>query len=165
MYKCKICDHEFELLAAEHYIARDAGRSGLATIVGGSEETLYDAFNCPFCGCQNTVQERKRDFSVSKHYKEYFSDDKDEEEIPECFGSEGDMDCLDCDKSSECLAEYKKHNVVSDVIDKETTREVAGKRLPVEILTKHAECFGKHGTLSNCLLCIDKVACELASEE
>lgn len=165
MYKCKICDQEFELLATRHYVARDAGKSGLAAFAGGPEETLYDAFDCPFCGCQNVTQERKRVFSASNRYEEVFSDDKDKEEIPECFGGEGDMDCLDCDKSNECLAEYKKHNVVSDTADKEITREVAGKRLSVAILAEHAKCFGKHGTLSNCLSCTDKVACELASEE
>lgn len=119
MYKCKICDQEFELLVARHYVACDAGRSGLATIVGGPEETLYDTFDCPFCGCQNTVQERKRDFSVSKYYKEHFSDVKGEEEILECFGGEGDMDCLDCDKSNECLAEYKKQQAANDVVQNE----------------------------------------------
>ena len=165
MYKCKICDQEFELLITRHYVTRDVGKKGLAIIAGGSEEMLYDTFDCPFCGCQNVIQERKRVFSASSRYEEVFSDDKDKEEMPECFGGEGDMDCLDCDKSDECLAEYKKHNVVSDVIDKETTREVAGTRLSVAILAEHAKCFGKHGTLSNCLLCTDRVACELASEE
>lgn len=119
MYKCKICDQEFELLATEHYIARDVGKSGLATIVGGPEEKLYDTFDCPFCGCQNTVQERKRVFSASGRYEKVFSDDEDEEEMPECFGGEGDMDCLDCDKSNECLAEYKKQQAANDVVQNE----------------------------------------------
>lgn len=62
MYKCKVCNKEFELQKKDHYIARDAGKSGLAALTGGNEETLYDTFDCPHCGCQNIMQEHKRSY-------------------------------------------------------------------------------------------------------
>lgn len=62
MYKCKVCGKEFELQNKEHYIARDNSKIGLSALAGGSEEELYDAFDCPHCGCQNVMQERKRDY-------------------------------------------------------------------------------------------------------
>ena len=40
---------------------RDNGKSGLAVAFGSEpEEKLYDTFDCPSCGCQIVVQERKR---------------------------------------------------------------------------------------------------------
>lgn len=47
----------------KHYIARDNGKTGLAVAFGSTnEEGLYDAFDCPMCGCQVIAKERKRDF-------------------------------------------------------------------------------------------------------
>ena len=60
MYKCKVCNKEFELQRKDHYIARDNGQMGLSALAGGSEEELYDTFDCPHCGCQNVMQKRKR---------------------------------------------------------------------------------------------------------
>lgn len=45
-----------------HYIARDNGKTGLAVAFGSTaEESLYDTFDCPMCGCQVIAKERKRD--------------------------------------------------------------------------------------------------------
>lgn len=64
--KCKVCENELLLNLDFHYIARDEEieRTGLLGIAGKSEKEskLYDAFDCPFCGCQNIVGDRKRDF-------------------------------------------------------------------------------------------------------
>lgn len=63
MYKCKICENEFELKIGNHYTARDSEETklGLANLCGTDKEaTLYDTFDCPYCGCQNIIQERKR---------------------------------------------------------------------------------------------------------
>ena len=62
MYKCKICGNEFELKIEEHYVSRDPGeeRLGFASLNAVVKENkLYDAFDCPYCGCQNIMQERK----------------------------------------------------------------------------------------------------------
>lgn len=59
--KCKICACEFVPDARYHYISRDAGPTGLASSFGSHDEpTLYDSFDCPDCGCQIIVGERKR---------------------------------------------------------------------------------------------------------
>lgn len=58
MLKCKACGKEFEANLERHYVARDNGKVGICFT--GTEENLYDAFDCPVCGCQIIVQERKR---------------------------------------------------------------------------------------------------------
>ena len=109
MYKCKICNKEFELQKKDHYVARDNGRTGLSAIAGGSEEELYDAFDCPHCGCQNIMQERKRScINIEVAEEEYItaSDFEETEEHEECFGQyAGYVDCVTCKEEKECLAE------------------------------------------------------------
>lgn len=88
MCKCKICNKEFELTKKDHYITRDAGRVGLAAIAGGSEETLYDTFDCPNCGCQNVMQERKRSYMcIEIAEEESITTDDCENEENECNSS------------------------------------------------------------------------------
>lgn len=78
MAKCKICDRSFALIAEKHYIARDAAETGLATAFGKTPEAeLYDAFDCPHCGCQNIMQKRKRITMISINYGE--SNNKEKE--------------------------------------------------------------------------------------
>lgn len=61
MTTCKICGRDFPLLIEDRYVARDIVKSGVVpTLVGEKESSLYDAFDCPHCGCQNLIQERKR---------------------------------------------------------------------------------------------------------
>lgn len=60
MTTCKICGRDFPLIAERRYTARDAVKSGIAVAFNGVEEALYDAIDCPHCGCQNTLQARKR---------------------------------------------------------------------------------------------------------
>lgn len=60
MTTCKVCGRDFALIAEEHYIARDVEETGIAVALGRKKEAeQYDAFDCPHCGCQNVVQERK----------------------------------------------------------------------------------------------------------
>lgn len=60
MMTCKVCGRDFALIAEEHYVARDPEETGLAAAFGRKMEgNQYDAFDCPHCGCQNVVQERK----------------------------------------------------------------------------------------------------------
>ncbi len=69
--KCKVCGCEFNLINKRHYISRDAIKNGVAAFASGCyEESIYDTFDCPRCGCQMIIQQRKR------RYVE--SDDEDE---------------------------------------------------------------------------------------
>lgn len=58
MLKCKACGKEFEANLVRHYVAKDNGPVGIC--LSGTEVNLYDAFDCPVCGCQIIVQKRKR---------------------------------------------------------------------------------------------------------
>lgn len=57
--ECKICGTKFNAIIERHYIARDDGKTGLTV---SFEEGLYDAFDCPMCGCQVIAKGRKRDY-------------------------------------------------------------------------------------------------------
>lgn len=66
MLECKICGCKFNAVEERHYISRDNGKSGLAVAFGSEpEEKLYDTFDCPSCGCQIAVQERKRIYTFA----------------------------------------------------------------------------------------------------
>lgn len=60
MTACKVCGRDFPLMSEEHYVARGIMETGVIPAIKGQEEaTQYDAFDCPHCGCQNVMQERK----------------------------------------------------------------------------------------------------------
>lgn len=60
MITCKVCGKDFPLTVEEHYVAQDPEKIGIiARLADTSKNTQYDAFDCPHCGCQNIVQERK----------------------------------------------------------------------------------------------------------
>lgn len=66
MLKCKICGTEFPAVKDRHYITRDDGKTGLSVAFGSNpEEKLHDTFDCPMCGCQVIVQDRKREYVKS----------------------------------------------------------------------------------------------------
>lgn len=65
MTTCKICGRDFPLISEERYTVRDNEKTGIAVAFDGSESILYDAFDCPHCGCQNIVQERKRMYNAA----------------------------------------------------------------------------------------------------
>ena len=60
--KCKICGTEFPAIEERHYIARENNRTGAVVVFSKDEEKIYDAYDCPMCGCQIIAQERKRNF-------------------------------------------------------------------------------------------------------
>lgn len=64
MLECKTCGTKFNAIIERHYIARDNGKTGLAVAFSTTAEVgLYDAFDCPMCGCQVIAKERKRDYT------------------------------------------------------------------------------------------------------
>lgn len=116
MLKCKICGKEFDATNERHYIARDNGKTGLANIVSNDEVKIYDAFNCPSCGCQVIAQDRKRVLLDSTN--EYVDDEElnfKEEEHDGCLGCKFwskacyEYPCKDCKGTKECGTEaYRK---------------------------------------------------------
>lgn len=58
---CDICGCQFVPAKDTHYIARDSSVSGLASGFGCHDEPdIYDAYDCPCCGCQYIAKSRKR---------------------------------------------------------------------------------------------------------
>ena len=57
---CNVCGASFKPLANRRYTARDNIVTGAAAALAHREEALFDAFDCPVCGCQVIAQERKR---------------------------------------------------------------------------------------------------------
>lgn len=59
--ECEVCGMSIPLDVREHYVARGDATVGLASALGSRrEEKIYDAFDCPKCGCQNIVGRRYR---------------------------------------------------------------------------------------------------------
>ena len=61
MCVCETCGRGFALMAEERYTVRTVEKTGLASAFSGEESDLYDAFDCPHCGCQNVVNKRLRE--------------------------------------------------------------------------------------------------------
>lgn len=58
--RCSVCNKDFQMDIRSHYVSRDNKTTGLNTIMSNVEVSVYDTFDCPHCGCQNVIQERKR---------------------------------------------------------------------------------------------------------
>lgn len=111
MLKCKVCGKEFEAVKENHYVAREGLKTGAITALASAEEKIFDAFDCPHCGCQYIAGERKREQEVLNEY----------EEKPDCFKKyeKDDSGCEDCDYKEEyqknkdddifaCFGEYEE---------------------------------------------------------
>lgn len=73
--KCHVCGAPINLTKKSHYIARAGVEIGLSASFGTNKEpVLYDAVDCPICGCQNILGVRERMLSVGQK-----EDDDDEE--------------------------------------------------------------------------------------
>ena len=60
--RCRVCGNELNLTKESHYVARTEDETGQVKVLSNCESTLYDAFDCPTCGCQNLVGERHRPY-------------------------------------------------------------------------------------------------------
>lgn len=84
MLICEICGHEFEPSIDRHYIARDPGVTGAFFTLGSyNEDKLYDAFDCPKCGCQMIMKERKHKVKVPQIGEGEEDEDEDDEDEDE----------------------------------------------------------------------------------
>lgn len=54
--KCEVCGIDFETNLQNHYIAIEGAKPGFFQ----GDAIMYDAFDCPHCGCQHITNERKR---------------------------------------------------------------------------------------------------------
>ena len=62
---CDICGFEIWLSDERTYIARDDTETGLtAAVISKKEPHLFDAIDCPYCGCQKILQPRLRVASI-----------------------------------------------------------------------------------------------------
>ena len=85
MLECKVCGCKFNPVKQSHYIARDNKKASslIATFSSDAESTLYDAFDCPQCGCQIVAQQRKitgfgeQQFDLGSNWEDCDEDDKD----------------------------------------------------------------------------------------
>lgn len=67
MLECKVCGCKFNAVIERHYIVRDNGKTGLTAAFSSiDEDGLYDAFDCPACGCQIIAKERKRNYTPTE---------------------------------------------------------------------------------------------------
>lgn len=55
MKTCDVCGRDFPLVVERRYVVKSD-----STPILFSSERLYDAIDCPHCGCQNVLHERKR---------------------------------------------------------------------------------------------------------
>ena len=61
MLKCKVCGIKFCPTTWRRYTAVGNKATGVvAAVVGTENPIIYDAFDCPSCGCQIIVNERLR---------------------------------------------------------------------------------------------------------
>lgn len=110
---CAVCGAKLELNKLYHYIARDDGFTGAVTVFTKEQErTIYDAFDCPVCGCQHIAQERKRTlFDVicsdetvdDTETSDKIEDNSDKEENTECKGCEYECDAVGNPFYVECM--------------------------------------------------------------
>lgn len=106
---CKICGFEFPPIDANHYISRDPEKTGIVSAISGQESKIFDTFDCPWCGCQNVVQERKRPWLGDLCDPEV-DEDEDETEEESDYTVYDEMSEMNEDKFKE-IKDYIKNNI------------------------------------------------------
>lgn len=108
---CKICGFEFPPIDANHYISRDPEKTGIVSAISGQESKIFDTFDCPWCGCQNVVQERKRPWLgdlCDSDENENEDEDEDESEEEADYTVYDEMSEMNEDKFKE-IKDYIKN--------------------------------------------------------
>ena len=94
-FRCERCRSKFEMTEEEKLendLKFDIGDK--SNPYHTSPSNPLDHFDCPVCGCQNVMQERKRIFVTKEDVDEL-------QVIPECFGEYDEM-CQICDVMEAC---------------------------------------------------------------
>lgn len=105
MHKCTVCNRAFELRKENRYTTEAKKTTALSMLVMGTDSVLYDAVDCPYCGCQQILHVRERAFAE-------VTSETDCEEAPEelcekcqnCVNKDKYQDeepCCDCDPRGE----------------------------------------------------------------
>lgn len=90
MTTCKVCGRDFPLIAEEHYISKEAGKEGIAAVVGGLAPILWDSFDCPHCGCQNRLHMRYRlTDNLGREFPLDCGENEEEEDDESCWLNRG----------------------------------------------------------------------------
>ena len=109
--KCKVCGKEFAANNERHYVARENVKTGAFAEIA-KEEKIFDAFDCPYCGCQLIAQERKHQYVIPN---EVAANEEEEHKKPHCYGNfdeEGGIDCDGCEYGEDCVREEYKNKVL-----------------------------------------------------
>lgn len=137
MYRCKVCGEEFLLKSESRYIA-EKPKSEIAMAFSATK--IYECFDCPYCGCQNIVNERYM------NYKNTLAgmavDEKESEEVPDCLGEyKGEDKCEECERNVDCLKET--------VLEAQNTLD----KYKDGGLLKFPNCFGTYDISTGCEDC------------
>lgn len=140
MLKCKVCGKEFEAVKENHYVAREGLKSGAFVDLASTEEKTFDAFDCPYCGCQYVAGERKRNleaYGCCVCDNEEQNKEREYEEIPSCFAGYKDnyYGCIHCYYSADCkeAKEVKEKCVICDECEKEKYKKAIKPKKPKEV--------------------------------
>lgn len=76
---CEICLKDFNLDAKERYTIRKNDKSGISALASHEEPELFDAIDCPHCGCQKVLQPRLRPDTSGIIFREMEEEDTDNE--------------------------------------------------------------------------------------
>lgn len=138
--ECSVCECKFELNINNHYIAREDTKPSVAFAVK-SEEKTYDAFDCPNCGCQIIIGERKKKYLTCGITINYTGD---EEVIANYTGYE--------DESSK-----------DDTKDSNNTNTIDNNSDVNEEIKEYPKCFGKYGdeNVLECSCCEYDINCRI----
>ncbi len=106
---CSACGRDFPLIAEEHYVSKEPASIGLSALAG-HEPYLWDSFDCPHCGCQNTIRRRNRLVDIFGRDLP-LDEDEDDEDAPVCpFPGGGECYCKDsCGPDCELHPDYNPH--------------------------------------------------------
>lgn len=117
--KCFVCGSDFILNATDKYIV-NVPASAVSKALLGTNDKIFEAFDCPCCGCQNLVNERfgaeelpaiEDDLSIEEHMY-------------------GDCNCCEKDGSNcSCGGHIEDHNGFDD--DSETIPPVDSKSITI----------------------------------
>ncbi len=103
MIECKVCGSLYEPNLNNHTVVRDDTKIGLSMAFREKQEpSLYDSYDCPYCGRQYIAGKRLREADEAKH--EESDEDMAEDEKPQDEQISSSEDGINSDD----LADIKK---------------------------------------------------------
>lgn len=90
LHTCSVCGRDFPLIAENSYVVRENGKQGLQTVISDTEEKMFNAFDCPHCGCQNVVAVYMRPVTTDDLCPADDCDDCDHHHCENCGADHGE---------------------------------------------------------------------------